>query len=109
MAQFGNYMSPELSDHVQRIMMAKGAIKDKILPLDVIADQLQETLDGLLDETQIGAQRDISSMPIFAALRASLFPMRLFLRPLLRFGGVLLVKLFHHDRVGGAALDTHQG
>ena len=41
MAQFGNYMSPELSDHVQRIMMAKGAIKDKILPLDVIADQLQ--------------------------------------------------------------------
>jgi hypothetical protein len=89
--------------------MAKGAVKDKVPHLEVIADQLQEALDGLLDDTQIGAQLDIASMPIFAALRASLFPMRLFLRPLLRCCGVLLVKLFHHDRVGGAALDANEG
>ena len=29
-AQCGNHMSPELSDHVQRIIMAKGPIKDKV-------------------------------------------------------------------------------
>ncbi len=29
-AQFGNQMSTELSDHLQRIIMAKGAIKDKV-------------------------------------------------------------------------------
>jgi hypothetical protein len=108
MAQFGNHLSPELSDHLQRIIMATGAINDKVHHLDVIADQLQSTLDGLLDETQIGAQLDLASMPIFAAFWASLLPIRLFLGHLLRSCGVRFVELFHHDRVGDAALDADQ-
>ena len=30
MAQFGNQLSTELSDHLQRIIMAKGASKDNV-------------------------------------------------------------------------------
>ena len=41
MAQFGNHMSTELFDHLQRIVMPKGAIKDKVHHLEVIAHQLQ--------------------------------------------------------------------
>jgi len=41
MAKFGNQMSTDLSDHLQRIVMPKGAIKDKVQHLEVIAHQLQ--------------------------------------------------------------------
>ena len=40
MAQFGSHMSTELSDHLQRIIMPKGAIKDKVHHLEIIANQL---------------------------------------------------------------------
>jgi len=109
MAKFGNQMSTDLSDHLQRIVMPKGAIKDKVQHLEVIAHQLQETMDRLLDETEIGAQRDLAPVLIFAPLWPSPFPRGLWLTPLLRFFGVQLVMLFHHDRVGGPALHAHQG
>ena len=41
MAKFGNQMSTELVDHLQRIVMPKGAIKDQVQHLEVIAHQLQ--------------------------------------------------------------------
>ena len=40
-AQFGNQLSPELSDHLQRIIMAKSAIKDKVHDLEVRTDHPQ--------------------------------------------------------------------
>ena len=89
MAKFGNQMSTELFDHLQRIVMPKGAIKDKVHHLEVIAHQLQSTTDRLLDETEIGAQRDLSPVLIFAPLWPSPFPRGLLLTPLLRFFGVV--------------------
>jgi len=47
MAKCGNQMSTELFDHVQRIVMPKGAIKDQGHHLEVIAHQLQSTTDRL--------------------------------------------------------------
>jgi len=109
MAKFGNQMSTELFDHVQRIVMPKGAIKDQGHHLEVIAHQLPSTTDRLLDETERGAQRDLSPVLIFAPLWPSPFTRGLVLTPLLRFFGVQLVRLFHHDRGGGPALHAHQG
>ena len=40
-AQFGNQMSTKLSDHLQRIIMAKSAIKDKVPDLAVRTDHPQ--------------------------------------------------------------------
>ena len=72
-------MSTKLSDHLQRVMMAKGPIIDKVPHLDVLDEQLQEAIDGLLDESQIRGQHHIASMPIFPALRSSSFSRGLFL------------------------------
>src|SRR6266581_187393 len=88
--------------------MAKGTIKDKVHDLQVRADQLQYTRDRLLNETQIGAQLDVSPMLIFAPFRAASFPRGGFWGGLLRGVGVLLLQWFHHDRVGGAAFDTNE-
>ena len=40
-AQFGNQMSTQLSDHLQRIIMAKSAIKDQVPDLAVRTDHPQ--------------------------------------------------------------------
>src|SRR2546427_1519772 len=66
-------------------------------------------LDGLLAETQIGAQRDVSPLLLFAPWRSAPFPMGLFLGHFLWGGGGLFLQLCHEDRVGGAPWDTDEG
>ena len=62
-----------------------------------------------MDETQIGAQRDVAPMLIFAPFRSAPFPLGLFLGPRLRGVGGRFLQLFHHDRVVGATFDTDEG
>jgi hypothetical protein len=69
-----------LLDHLQRVIMTKCPIIDKVPHFDVIDNQLQETVDGLLDEPQIRGQHDVAAIPIFPAWRASSFARGLFLR-----------------------------
>jgi hypothetical protein len=42
---------------LQRVIMAECPIIDKVPHLDVLGDQLQEAVDGLLDESQIRGQQ----------------------------------------------------
>ncbi len=109
MAQFGNAMSTGLSDHVQRVMMAKRPIIDQGHHLEGIANQVQEGLDGLLDATERRRQHHVSSLPMLTASRAAPFPMGGVLAPCSRRFCVRLVPLFHEHRIRGAACDAHQG
>src|SRR2546428_10811468 len=109
LTQFRNHLSTELFDHVQRRIMAKGPLLDKGHHLEAGSDQRQEPPHGLLDEPQIGAQHDLASIPIGAPWRASPLPLGFCLCYVRRSCRLLLVHLFHPDRVGGAALHTHQG
>jgi len=102
-------MSPELSDYLQGIVMAQGSIKDNVHHLHVSANQLEQALDGLLNETPIGAQHHVSPLLIFAAGRAPPFPLGLGLGHRLRGLDVRLSQWFHHDRLRGATFHTQQG
>ena len=88
--------------------MAKGPIKNKVHEREGRTDHLQDTPDRLLDEPQIRAQRDVAPLLVFAPFRAAPFPRGCFLGHLRSSGGVLLLQLFQHDGVGGAAFDTDQ-
>ena len=108
-APFRYQLSTKLPDHLPRVMMAKCPIIDTVSHLDVLDDQLQEAVDGLLDESQIWGQHDVASIPIFPAFRSSALPMGCLLGRFRRMGRMCWLNLFHDDRVRGAALDANQG
>ena len=78
-AQCGNHLSTEVSDHLSRSIMAKGPITDNVHERAGGPDHLQDTRARLLDETQIRAQLDVAPLLVFAPFRAAPFPRGCFL------------------------------
>ena len=97
-----------MSHHLDRIVIAKCTIKNKVLKLNMRPDQFEHMLQMGLHKLQIRTQFNIVTVTILTAFGATYLPWSLWLTRYLSLAAWRLLKLFDNHGVRHATFDTDQ-